>query len=159
MTFLAIEGISISYQKFNIMQGLFTAKWAANKVQNYMTSLGLGVRRSTVQLVRRHVLDMVKKEALVRKLAPTQRPTKGYLVEMDWERSYRYKVFGEWELLNEDTGEYTTKPWSIYSDFLPTNREVEQKLADQYLIGETDPEGLIQNIVVRQYLHKQGTGY
>lgn len=154
-----IEGISVGYQAYNIMSGLFHEKWAANKVQTYMSSIGMGYRRSTVQLVRRHVLDLVKKEERIRKLKPNQRPTKGHLVEMSWERHYRYKVFGEWRLLDPETGQYTTEEWSIYSDFLPNEEEVTQKLADQYVIGKTDPEGLIQEIVVRQYLHKIGTGY
>ena len=159
MAMVSIEGISLTVNAYRIMTGLFTSGWTANHVQKYMTGIGQGHRRSTVQLVRRFTLDLVKKEKLVRTLKPTQRPTKGHLIEMDWDRHYRYRVFGEWQLLNADTGEYTTQQWSLYADEIPTKQQIEQKLADQFLIGETDPEGLIQNIVTKQYMHKRGSSY
>lgn len=159
MAIMPLLPLNVTLQNFNIMSGLFRQGWSANKVQSYMTDFVIGYRRSTVQEVRRVVLDVVKKERYIKALMPTERPTKGMLVEMNWDSPYRYKVFGSWTVFDEETGEYYPESWSTYFAHLPTTQEVREDLQSQFLSDKYKETLHLDSIEIRQYQHKKGKGY
>lgn len=151
--------LNVTYHHFSTMSRLFREGWTANRVQTFMSELGMGYRRSTVQAVRRQVLDLVKKEGLIKSLSGEKRPTKGYISELSWERPYKYKVFGSVDVIDLETGE--TKPQSIsfYSNDLKSKNEY---LADMSTQLDAERYGVsiaFGQLTLRQIQHREDLSY
>ena len=159
MPIFPLPGLNVTLLDFNIMSGLFKAGMSSNNVQSWMSSMGIGYRRATVQAVRRHVLDLVKFESIISKMSQKEKPSKWVIAEENWIKPYRYKVFGNVEYIDGNTGEYMTQRWSMYSDSLLTPEEAINEMSHQ-LVAEHYKNALeFTSITVRQFLHKAGASY
>jgi len=159
VTFINIGSIRFLRQTYDIMEALFLQKWSANRVQTFMSGIGPGVRRSSVQLVRRHVLDLVKKQGLVEKIGASERPRKYHLVEEEWNDPRRYITYGSQTVFDPDTGLEVTSPWQIYSDELPTKESGLARLYEMHILGDSKPGTTIIHAEVIQFKHKKGASY
>lgn len=159
MAMVTISGIRFAKEAYNIMEGLFRQNWAANKVQTFMSGIGMGYRRTSVQLVRRHVLDLVKKQGIVESMAADERPGKYALVEEAWESEYRYVTYGSQTFFDPDTGLEDTSPWQLYSNDLPTKESALAKLYEMHILGDSKEGTTIIHAEAIQFKHKKGATY
>jgi len=159
MAMVTIGGIRFIKQTYDIMQGLFIRGWSGNRVQTFMSGIGPGVRRSSVQLVRRHVLDIVKKQKIVERMASDARPTKYHLVEEEWSDPHRYLTYGSQTVFNADTGLEETTPWQIYDDNLPNKQTALNQLFEKHLLDERYASKTLLHAEVLQFKHKKGASY
>jgi len=148
--------LKVTFAHYNIMEGLFRKGWAANAVQSWMSKLGMGYRRSTVQAVRRKVLDVLKFESFYRALSPDKLPHKDMIEEFSWNRHEKYKVMYTFDVIDLDTGETFHQLGCHYdNDYL--TKAGYGKLIE----GEGDPlkyvsNGVITNIQITQVTHRSG---
>lgn len=159
MIYINIGPIRFLRQTYDIMESLFIRKWSANRVQTFMSGIGPGVRRSSVQLVRRHVLDLVKKQGLVEKMAANERPKKYQLVEEEWRQDYKYLTYGSQTVFDPDTGLEVTSPWQVYSNTLPTKEAGLARLYEMHILGDSKPGTTIIHAEALQFKHKKGASY
>lgn len=159
MRYISIGPIRFLRQTYDIMEGLFRQKWSANRVQTFMSGIGPGVRRSSVQLVRRHVLDLVKKQGIVAKMGAYEKPRKYALVEEEWKQDYKYLTFGTQTVFDPDTGLEDTTPWSLYSNTLPTKESALARLYEMHILGDSKPGTTIISAEAIQFKHKKGASY
>jgi hypothetical protein len=151
--------LNVTYHDFSTMTRLFREGWAANRVQTFMSGIGPGYRRSTVQAVRRKVLNLVKNEARIKLMSGTKRPSKRYIEEMKWEKGAKYKVFGSVDAVDLDTGETKNYNISMYTnDFKSKN----QYLSDMSTMLDLEGYGVnvaLINIEMKQLQHRQDLPY
>ena len=141
------------------MEGLFRKGWAANAVQTFMSENVQGYRRSTVQAVRRKVLDVVKFESYFKSISGDTRPSVNKIPDLEWGRHEKYRIMHNFEVLDEETGEITQHRGSHYSNNYLTKGEYGDEI-----LSDLDPDkylmhGTVINVVVTQVAHKKGFSY
>jgi len=148
--------LNVTFPHYNIMEGLFRKGWAANAVQVYMSDLGMGYRRTTVQKVRRKVLDVLKFESFYRALSPDKLPHKNMIEEFSWNRHEKYKIMYTFDVIDLDTGETFQQLGCHYDNNYLTEREY-----GDLIDVDLDPKryvvnGVITNIQITQLTHRKG---
>lgn len=151
--------LNVAFGHYNIMEGLFRKGWTANNVQTFMTQNVKGYRRSTVQAVRRKVLDVLKFESYFRSIADTTLPSHYKIPDLEWNRHEKYRILHNFEVLDLETGEIKTYRGSHYSnDYLSKAgyaQQIEVELSPEHYIIK----GEILNISITQVTHKKGFSY
>lgn len=151
--------LGVDLNQFNIMSALFRQGLSANYVQGYMQDLGMGLRRSTVQAVRRTVLGFVRKEERVLALPGDMLPNKSQITEMYWEKPYFYKVYGTVDALNNETGEIERRYISGYFEHLGTKDAMMAELYERLIEGTYVEDESFEGMEIKQIQHLAGAPY
>jgi hypothetical protein len=151
--------LNVAFGHYNIMEGLFRMGWAANVVQTFMSQNVKGYRRSTVQAVRRKVLNVLKFETYFRGLDPDTRPSTKMIQDMEWGRHEKYKVMYNFDVLDPETGELKHYRGSHYSNDYLSESQYGQQIDDELNAAKYIPDGTVMNIEVTQVTHKKGFSY
>lgn len=151
--------LKVTFQAYNYMEGLFRKGWAANAVQTFMSGIGMGYRRSTVQAVRRKVLGVLKFESYYRILSEDKRPSVFRIPDLSWERHDKYKIMYTKTIMDPETGELHTELGSHYDNNYLTKGEYKQLIEDEIDPEKYIPGGILVDVTVTQVIHKQGVGY
>lgn len=138
------------------MEGLFRKGWAANTVQTFMSQNVHGYRRSTVQAVRRKVLEVLKFESYYRGLPTDKLPSKHRIPELSWNRHEKYKVMYTFDVLDEETGEVKHHLGSHYDNSYLTEGEYADRIDDELTPTHYADQAKISNIQITQVTHRKG---
>jgi len=137
------------------MEGLFRKGWAANSVQTFMGKMGMGYRRSTVQAVRRKVLNVLKFESFYRRLSANKLPHKSQIEEFSWNRHEKYKVMYTFDVLDEATGEIKPHLGSHYDNSYLTKSQYHDRIEDELIPSHYGDQAKISNIEITQLTHRK----
>ena len=147
--------LNVTFSHYHIMEGLFRKGWVANAVQVFMTKMKMGYRRSTVQAVRRKVLDVIKFESYYRALSPDKLPHKSMIEEFSWNRHEKYKIMYSFNVLDPDTGETFPQLGCHYDNNYLTEREYRNQIEVDLDPKSYKVNGVISNLQITQVTHRK----
>jgi hypothetical protein len=156
---ILLSVLNVTKQHYGMMEGLFREGQSANKVQNIMKGFGIGYRRSTIQAVRRSVLDVLKYEGRVDRLTESQIPNKSQILETTWKEPYKYKIYGTVDMVNSVTGETKTMEYSGYLENLRSKEEMTRDAYDKLTGSEYENITSFANFHLKQIFHQKGASW
>lgn len=156
---MAFKILNVTVPHFAHMEKLFRVGRTANYVQNFMSGVGAGYRRSTVQAVRREVLGLLVKEERVKGLSGSMTPNKSQIAETEWSAPGKYKLFGQIDRTNEYTGVTERVDVSKYFSQMNTKDALIHDMFDQLEKTEYVVSYTYANFNLQQILHKKGDAW
>ena len=143
-----------------MMSGWVKVGKSARAMQTFLRKeYGTAYRWTTLLGDYRQFSGRLKYEHLVSRVPRDAIVPRGYMVEVDLARDYRYRSFYTAYYRDPDTGVETERIISLYGDEMKSEEEMEEDYREMLKTVGYAPQPELQYVKLRSVEHNRGLGY